>query len=189
MYNCKCNHTKGESQTNSTMQFSEITKGTPADVENTMKMFVSITDVLLDNGIDQWNYDYPDLKTLSADVEKEENYVIRDKGVIAASMVLNDEQDEQYEKIHWKHRNDAVLVIHRLGVHPHYQGKGLGKKMCLFAEVFGKSNGFKSIRLDAYAGNKISNTLYQKLGYTKANGYCYFRKKSIPFYCYEKQIL
>ena len=171
------------------MQFLEISKGDLKDVENTLHLFTSITDTLLEHGIDQWNYDYPDTDTLTADVEAGSNYVIRDGNKIAASIVLNDNQDDQYQKIHWKYRDDSVLVIHRLGVHPEYQGKGLGKKMCLFAESFARENGFKSIRLDAYAGNSISNRFYLSLGYSKANGYCYFRKKAIPFYCFEKKIL
>jgi len=170
------------------MQFSEISKGTIKDVEKTLEMFVAITDALLDKGIDQWNYDYPDLDTLHRDVEKGSNFVIRKGNKIAASIVLNDKQDAQYKNIHWKHRNEGVLVIHRLGVHPEFQGFGLGKKMCLFAESFARENNFKHIRLDAYAGNEVSNHMYEKLGYLKANGYCYFRKKPIPFYCYEKKV-
>jgi len=159
------------------MQFLEISKGSLNDVENTLQMFVSITDLLLENGISQWNYDYPDRDTLITDVKEGANYVIRDGNKIAASIVLNEQQDEQYQQIHWGCRNDSVLVIHRLGVHPEYQGRGLGKKMCLFAESFAIENGYKSIRLDAYAGNAVSNRLYLSLGYAKANGYCYFRKK------------
>jgi ribosomal protein S18 acetylase RimI-like enzyme len=188
MYTCKCKLPKAENQTKSVMQFSNISKGELYDVDNTLKMFVSITDVLLEKGIDQWNYDYPDLTTLRGDVLRGENYVIREADQILASIVLNNVQDVQYQKIHWKNRNDAVLVIHRLGVHPKSQGRGLGKKMCLFAESFAREYHYKSIRLDTYAGNKISNGLYQSLGYSQANGYCYFRKKAIPFNCYEKKI-
>ncbi len=189
MYNCKCNLPKGENQTNRTMQISEISKGRFSDVENILQMFVFITDVLIDHGIDQWNYDYPDFETLKRDVEQGTNFVIREGNKIAASIVLNDIQDVQYRKIHWKYRNDSILVIHRLGVHPESQGKGLGKKMCLFAEWFAKKHKYKSIRLDAYAGNTVSNRLYKSLGYSQANGYCYFYKNAIPFYCYEKRVI
>jgi len=188
MYNCKCKLPKGENQTNSTMQFSEISKGTDNDVENTLQMFVSITDALLAHGIDQWNYDYPDLQTLQNDVEQGFNFVIKSENRVAASIVLNNNQDDQYRTVHWQNRNDSVLVIHRLGVHPECQGMGLGKKMCLFAEEFARKNGYKFIRLDAYAGNAVSNKMYKSLGYSQANGYCYFRKKAIPFYCYEKKV-
>ena len=170
------------------MQFSEILKGTLQDVKSTHKMFTSITDVLLHNQIDQWNYDYPDPETLTKDVESGYNFIIRHGDEVVASIALNAIQDEQYKFVLWSKRDKDVLVIHRLGVHPDYQGHGLGKKMCLFAEKYAKENGYKNIRLDAYSGNPISNSMYEKLGYKKANGYCYFRKKAIPFYCYEKEV-
>jgi ribosomal protein S18 acetylase RimI-like enzyme len=188
MYNCKCKLPNGENQTNSVMQFLEISKGQSSDVKKTLEMFVSITDQLLNQGIDQWNYDYPDFAILNDDVLNGDNFLIKKDDDVAASIVLNNIQDAQYKKIHWRTRNSDILVIHRLGVHPKYQGQGLGKKMCLFAESFGRKYGYKSIRLDAYAGNDISNKLYQSLGYSQANGYCYFRKKAIPFYCFEKKI-
>ncbi len=189
MYYCKCKLPAGENQTICTMQFSEISKGRLEDVEKTLEMFVSITDALLAHDIDQWNYDYPDIQTLKDDVVNGENYVVRAPNMVLASIVLNDAQDEQYKNIRWKYNHDAVLVIHRLGVHPQSQGKGLGKKMCLFAEHFAKEHNFKSIRLDAYSGNEISNRLYQSLGYIQADGLCYFRNKDIPFNCYEKEII
>ena len=170
------------------MLISEISKGNLDDVKNTLQMFVAITDHLLAAGVNQWNYDYPDLDTLTKDAESGNNFVIRAGNEIAASIALDPYQDEQYQKIHWRHRNEKVLVIHRLGVHPSFQGRGLGKKMCLFAEQYAKDNWYKFIRLDAYAGNPISKKLYLSLGYTQANGYCYFRKKAIPFFCYEKVI-
>ena len=188
VYNCKCKLPKGENQTIRDMQLLEISKGKLIDVDKTLYMFVSITDHLLKNGIDQWNYDYPDLTVLKEDVLQGANYVIRVGDDIAASIALNEIQEEQYKNIHWKNRNNRVLVIHRLGVHPKYQGKGLGTKMCLFAESFAKEHNYQSIRLDAYGGNTISNKMYKSLGYTQANGYCYFRKKAIPFYCFEKNV-
>ena len=116
MYNCKCKLPWANNQTISTMLSSEILQGRREDVESTHQMFVSITDTLLANGVDQWNYDYPDPETLMEDVVNEDNFVIREGGKVLASIALNEVQDEQYRKIHWKHRDEGVLVIHRLGV-------------------------------------------------------------------------
>jgi len=143
---------------------------------------------MLEADIDQWNCDYPDIDTLSQDVEAGDQYVAMVDGNLAGSIVLNAQQDEQYHNIHWHQLNQKVLVIHRLGVDPAYQGLGIGKKLCAFAEEFGKERGYQTIRLDAYAGNPVSNQLYASLGYAKAGGYCYFRKKAIPFYCYDKAL-
>ena len=170
------------------MQCSEISRGTLNDISKISDLFVAVTDKLLENGVDQWNYDYPNKEILTHDVVEGWNYIIRDEDNIAATIVLNAVQDEQYKHSHWRYRNFSILVFHRLLVHQEYQGKGLGKKMCLFAEEFVSNYWYQHIRLDAYAGNTLSNAMYKKLGYQRANGYCYFRRKAIPFYCYEKKI-
>lgn len=166
-----------------------ISKADAGDAASTLQMFVSITDHLLASGVDQWNYDYPNIKTIEEDIALGAQFVIKIDGRVAASIVLNGMQEEQYKKVHWHYRDDAVMVIHRLGVIPDLQGQGLGRLMCEFAERYAESQNYKTIRLDAYAGNVGSNALYRKLGYRRAGGYCYFRKKVIPFYCYDKQIL
>ena len=187
MYYCKCNHLISKIKLLA-MPFSEISLGSMNQVQSTLDMFVAITDHLLDAGIDQWNYDYPDLSTLTLDVNLSHNYVIEKDGRIEASIVINEIQDEQYKNVKWTYNGSKILVIHRLGVHPNSQGKGLGKKMCQFAEWYARTNAYTSIRLDAYAGNERSNQMYRSLGYSQAQGLCYFRNKSIPFYCYEKII-
>ena len=80
-------------------QFSEIQRGTLEDVEKTHEMFVAITDALLANKIDQWNYDYPDPETLKNDIEAGYNFVIRSGDHIAASIAINDVQDDQYKRV------------------------------------------------------------------------------------------
>jgi len=166
-----------------------IRQATPDLLTATHQMFGKITDKMLEASIDQWNHDYPDIETLTNDVESGNQYVALVDGNLAGSIVLDARQDPQYRNIHWHQLNHKVLVIHRLGVDPQYQGLGIGKQLCLFAEEYGKQNGYLSIRLDAYAGNPISNAMYDKLGYDKAGGYCYFRKKAIPFYCYDKTLV
>lgn len=171
------------------MSINTIEKSTIEDLGSTLKLFIKVTDKMLANNIDQWNYDYPDKKTITKDILSGNHYVIRDKGAVVGTIVLDDNQDDQYRNVHWSTRNSRILVIHRLGVHPDYQGQGIGKRLCLFAEEFGRNHNFKAIRLDAYSGNDSSNRLYKGLGYSRVNGLCYFRKKVIPFYCYDKVLI
>jgi len=170
------------------MKIHGIRKSNANDLDSTLDLFIKVTDLMLENGIDQWNYDYPNEESIRQDIASENHFVIVEDGVVLGTILLDKNQDEQYKSIHWNTRNKDVLVIHRLGVLPKAQGQGLAKKLCNFAEDYAKENGYKVIRLDAYAGNPISNGLYIKMGYQRANGYCYFRKKSIPFYCYDKLI-
>ena len=158
------------------------------DIDEIAALFKNCTDAMIEVGIDQWDYTYPLKKHILADVLAKEAYIFLEHGKIAATITLNDDQALSYNNVHWKY-SGKIMVIHRLAVNPAFQGKGYGKKTCLLAEKQAKAGNYDSIRLDAYSKNKVSLSLYEKLGYEKAYGYCYFHKNPTPFYLYEKQIL
>ena len=163
-----------------------ILKANPQHAEEITDLFRTATDGMIASGIDQWNYSYPLISHISEDIEQGSAFIMMEKGSILATVTLDGNQDEQYQKIRWPFVSPRPLVIHRLAVHPDGQGQGLGKKMCHFAQEFAAANRFTSIRLDAYSKNPVSLRLYHNLGYTKAGGYCYFHKNPAPFYCFEK---
>ncbi len=166
-----------------------IRKSRVDDFESLIVLYKNVVDHMFANDINQWDHEYPSEEIIRCDIESGHHFVISEGHKVIATMVLDSNQDEQYKTVHWKSYNKDVLVIHRLAVSPLHEGKGLATLMCEFAEEYARKNGYKSIRLDAYAGNKRSNKLYyEKLGYSRAGGFCYFRRKAIPFYCYEKEI-
>lgn len=164
-----------------------IRKARLEDVQNILDCFTACTDRMLEQRIKQWDYSYPKEEHIKQDIKEESAYVISELGRIA-TITLNTKQDEQYLAISWTHDFKEALVIHRLAVHPELQGQGHGKRLCLFAEEIARKKNIKVIRLDAYSENKVSNELYQSLGYHQAEGFCYFHGNSTPFNCYEKLI-
>lgn len=171
------------------MDFSNIRKAGVDDINLIAELFKLSTDRMISLGIRQWNYTYPLVGHIEEDVRNGSAFVCMLNGKIAGSISLDTRQDDQYKKIHWHNNSKKVLVIHRLSVHPEFQGFGMGKKLCLFAEKFALDFGLDTIRLDAYSLNPVSNQLYISLGYRRANGYCYFHRNVIPFYCYDKKII
>jgi GNAT superfamily N-acetyltransferase len=167
---------------------NNIQAATTEDIPSIHQLFISCTNALLALGIKQWHYDYPAAQHISADVLAGEAFVIKENNQCIATITLNGLQDEQYQLINWKFPSHKVLVIHRLGVHPIAQGRGLAKALCLFAEAFAKSQQYTCIRLDAYAGNAASNDLYKKLGYHLADGLCHFHGNELAFFCWEKEV-
>jgi ribosomal protein S18 acetylase RimI-like enzyme len=165
-----------------------IQPATADDIPSIHQLFIQCTDALLAAGIGQWHYDYPALQHIRQDVLAGEAFVIKENNQCIATITLNAQQDEQYQAINWKFQSEKVLVIHRLGVHPNAQGRGLAKALCLFAENFAQSQHYTCIRLDAYAGNPASNDLYKKLGYHLADGLCHFHGNEFGFYCWEKKL-
>ena len=143
---------------------------------------------MIQNGVEQWDYTYPNEHTAHSDVTNGECFIIKENGICLATITLNGQQDEQYHKVNWSFPSDRVLVIHRLAVHPTAQGRGFGTLLTKYAEHFARENNYEVIRLDAYKGNDISNRIYRKLGYSLADGLCYFHGNKLPFLCYEKRV-
>ena len=56
-------------------------------------------------------------------------------------------------------------MIHALGVHPDFQGKGCAKAMVRKAITIAGETGMKAIRLDVLAGNIPAENLYQGMGF------------------------
>lgn len=139
------------------------------------------------HGIPQWNEHYPKLHNVQNDVQKKEAYGYFSDGTLSGIIVLNEYQDPEYLDIEWRFPNEKVGVIHRLAVHPDFQGQGIAGKLMRFAEEQFSKLGYESIRLDAFTQNPTALNLYDKLGYEK-RGQVYFPYRTVPFWCYEKKL-
>lgn len=140
---------------------------------------------LQQKGIHQWNEDYPSRAAFTKDIERGELYVkvLADKiiGVIAISTLM----DEEYRPIAWSTPNDNNIYIHRLCVHPRFQGQGHAQSLMDFAEKLARKGTFASVRLDTFSQNIRNQRFYEIRGY-KRLGDVYFPKQSEhPFHCYE----
>jgi len=136
-------------------------------------------------GIYQWNEQYPSKKAFEEDIERGELYILEEAGGLLGTIVISTLMDNEYRPIDWLTPNGKNIYIHRLAVHPDFQGKGFAQKLMTFAEDFAISNNFVSVRLDTFSQNKRNQKFYEARGYTKL-GDIYFPKQSEhPFHCYE----
>ena len=93
-------------------------------------------------------------------------YVAIIDGDVAGTVVFSSEQDETYREIDWQIAFDVpVIVICKLAVLPKYFGCGVGKALLEYAEVVGRQQGAKAIRLDTYEENLPAARLYEKCGF------------------------
>jgi len=153
-------------------------------------VFDIITRCKLDlerQGIYQWTAHYPTLHTIEQDIAQGQLYQISIDNQLAGIINISTIQEEAYKRVNWQYPETSSLVIHRLAVDPLYQRRGLAGKLMDYAENQGATKGFESIRLDAYTGNKLSLTFYEKRGYIK-RGEVMFPHRQLPFHCYEKQL-
>ncbi len=141
---------------------------------------------MISKNIFQWNEHYPSRTAFENDVLRKELYVVTSEEKIIGCIVLSPKMDEEYLSITWLIPNTNNLYIHRLAIHPNYQGKGFAQKLMNFAEEFAIKNNYSSIRLDTFSKNTKNQKFYELRGYKKL-GNIYFPKQSeFPFYCYER---
>jgi len=141
---------------------------------------------MISQDIFQWNEQYPSKTAFENDVLRKELYVLTSEEKIIGCIVLTPKMDKEYLPIKWLTPNVNNLYIHRLAIHPDFQGKGFAQKLMNFAEDFAIKNNYSSIRLDTFSKNARNQKFYELRDYKKL-GSIYFPKQSeFPFYCYER---
>jgi len=163
----------------------KIEKAIIDDVKSLLVITKACAETMISKGIYQWNEHYPNTTAFAKDIEREELYVLKIKDNIIGCIVISKQMDVEYIPIKWLTNDVNNLYIHRLAVHPKYQGLGYAQKLMNFAEQFAIENNYNSIRLDTFSQNKRNQKFYELRGYKKL-GDIYFQKQSkFPFHCYE----
>lgn len=158
------------------------------DLPEILDLVAACTQKMQSEGNFQWYDEYPTPEILTKDIEDKTLFIVKYVGKIIGILALTYKEEVQYKDIQWKDAEGRALEIHRMGVHPKCQGKGVGKKLFDFTEEYAQKNGYTSIRLDTYCQNKRMMELVEFRGYEKT-GEIFFPPLAPPFYCYEKLFL
>ena len=140
---------------------------------------------MIAKGIHQWNEQYPTSRAFERDVERDELYVLIINEKIRGTLVISTFMDVEYEPVEWLVPNGNSAYIHRLSVHPSYQGLGYARRLMDFAEKFAKDNKFSSVRLDTFSQNKRNQKFYETRGYQRLGDIYYPKQSEHSFHCYE----
>ncbi|PCJ95286.1 MAG: GNAT family N-acetyltransferase [Flavobacteriaceae bacterium] len=140
---------------------------------------------MISKEIYQWNAHYPSKKIFEKDIEREELYVLEFDNEIVGMIVISTLMDETYLPIVWLTPNQNNNYIHRLAIHPKFQGKGYAQQLMDFAENYTKEKGITSIRLDTFSQNKRNQRFYEARGYQKLGDVFIPNQSEHPFHCYE----
>lgn len=157
---------------NNLWEVAMVRKAFPRDIDGVEKIY---TDILLREKIHGaftvWKAGvYPTRETAEKALYDGDLYVLEQSGEICASMIMNQVQPEEYNKISWKYnmKPEEIAVIHLLCVQPSKSGRGFGTEMIRFAVDQGITLNCGTIRLDTGAQNKPALALYTKLGFEPA---------------------
>lgn len=162
-----------------------IRKGTLSDIGKIILVTKACAKHMVSKNIFQWNEFYPNEAAFKKDIESDEFYVLEIENKIIGCITISTLMDQEYIPISWLTPNNNNIYIHRLAVHPDFQGKGYAQQLMNFAENYAKENYFISVRLDTFSQNKRNLKFYENRGYKKL-GNVYFPKQSEhPFKCYE----
>lgn len=138
-----------------------------------------------ERGIFQWTLAYPSREAFEVDISRNELFVLKSDEKLKGCIVISTLMDTVYEPVTWLAPNDNNRYIHRLAVHPEFQGQGYARQLMAFAEKYARDNKAVSVRLDTFSQNKRNQKFYEQRGYAQL-GDIYFPEQSVhPFHCYE----
>ncbi len=140
---------------------------------------------LKEQGIFQWNEKYPSIKAFENDIDRNELYKLEMEGDIVGVIAITTEMDKEYEPVKWLTKNGNSIYVHRLAVHPKYQGQGHAQSLMSYAEDQARKGDYISIRLDTFSQNPRNQKFYEQRGYRKLEDVFFPDQSQHPFHCYE----
>lgn len=165
----------------------QIKKGQAKDISAILTMTEACDLAMRKQGIVQWNEGYPSREAFEKDSTRGELYILEKENRICGCITISTHMDAEYEPVQWLTPDDTRHVyVHRLAVHPEYQGKGYARKLMDFAEERALKDGCISIRLDTFSKNLRNMRFYEARGYRKLEAIFLPAQSTHPFYCYEK---
>lgn len=147
----------------------EIRLANVKEFNRVKEFYYSLIDALVDAPVKPgWKKDiYPTQEFLRHSIEYNELYIGQIDEKLVSCMVVNHEYNNGYKDIKWSvEASDSELwVIHALGVHPVFSGKGIAKQMVQNVIETARECGMKTIRLDVLSGNIPAEKAYTKIGF------------------------
>jgi ribosomal protein S18 acetylase RimI-like enzyme len=163
----------------------EIVRIQEDDLPEVMNFISEVVADMNANGNTQWDETYPTRDIIVKDIEEGTLFLTRLEGEITGICALTEGEEAQYANITWKDGKGRALEIHRIAVHPKWQGKGNAKTLFDFAEEHARKKGYSSMRIDTYCENLRMIKILESRGY-KVTGEIFFPPLILPFNCYEK---
>ena len=163
----------------------EYSAATEHDLVPLMSLYRAATQQMDKLGIPQWDDRYPTESIILEDIISGQMQVGRIGERIAVAYVLEECHTGDYEPAAWRYDEPRFVVLHRLCVHPDFQGQRIAQTAMDTLEAEVLSRGITAIRLDAFSQNPVALHLYKSRGYEKAGEIVY--RKGL-FFLYEKKL-
>jgi Acetyltransferases len=142
----------------------EFRKATKTDIDSIMNIIKQAQTYFKQCGINQWQNNYPNIETISNDIDHENSYVLLKENNIVATAAVSFDGEKTYDLIYdgqWI-SNDAYAVIHRIAVDNNYKGSGLSSHIIKNVEMLCLNRGVNSIKVDTHEDNSSMQKFLKK---------------------------
>lgn len=142
-------------------------KANEADVESIWKALQEGISRRKNDGSNQWQDGYPNIKTVEDDIKKGFGYIWKENEILVGYAAVIFEIEPAYSNIvgNWLSDNPYV-VIHRVVVSKDFIGRGVSKIIFEDIEKIAISNKIFSIKVDTNFDNLAMLKIVEKLNYT-----------------------
>lgn len=134
------------------------------DVDNIMEIIKQAQAYFKEQGIDQWQNNYPNVEVISEDISNGHSYVLVKDNNIVATVAVSFDGEKTYESIYegeWI-TNGEFAVIHRIAVDNNYKGLGISSEIIKDIEKLCLGRSVHSIKADTHEENLSMQKLLKK---------------------------
>lgn len=142
-------------------------RASESDLNGIMNIIKQAQEYFKEQGINQWQNNYPNTETIRNDISKGYGYVLADNGKIVGTVAVSFDGEKTYESIYdgkWI-SNLEYAVIHRMAIDSSLKGLGLASIIMKYIEDMCLNRGIHSIRIDTHEDNKSMQRLIEKNGF------------------------
>lgn len=167
----------------------KISQAKPEDLERLMTILEDGRNQLTEQGIDQWQGDYPNRQHVKEDIENGYAFLIRsdDEETIGAFSVVTP-PDHSYDQLDgkWLIDTDKYRTIHRVAIHSNHAGHGYASQLFdSFIDYFQNEPDVDSLRIDTHEDNKAMQHLITKHGFSRVGTLHGVYRENEESYVYE----
>jgi ribosomal protein S18 acetylase RimI-like enzyme len=157
----------------------EFRKAIESDANSIMNIIKQAQASLKENGVDQWQDNYPNLTTIMNDIKSQNGYVLLIDNKLVGTVAVSFDGETTYESIfegEWI-SNDKYAVIHRIAVDVSYKELGVATRIINNIQKLTIDKGIQSIKVDTHEDNLSMQKLLNKNKF-KYCGIIYLEDKS-----------
>lgn len=142
-------------------------KGRLEDIDTIHDIIKQAQEYFKNNGINQWQNNYPNLESIHQDINNDLNYVLTDDDKVLATVSVIYDGEKTYDNIYkgkWL-TEGSYAAIHRIAVDEKAKGLGLASRIIKNIEDLCFKKGFSSIRVDTHKDNLSMQRMLDKNGF------------------------